>query len=382
MNLFYLSFRQLSNKPLATFLCVLLLSLGVSMMSLLLIFRQDLEQKFEKNIEPVDLVIGSKGSPLQLILSAVYQIDSPTGTISWETAQEIRKNKWLKNVVFLAYGDNYQSFPIVGTSTDYAKMYAAKLQTGRFWEKKFEITLGYKVAKKLNLKLHQEFFGTHGQNGQNHEEHPYKVVGILDKTNTVLDQLILTSMESIWESHEQNDHKEITAILARFANPMARLMLASQINSQTNLQLALPALEVNRLFELLGVGVEALQILAFFLALVAGLAIFITLYNLLKERRFELALMRSLGASRLKIYFFVIFEGLFLGILGFIFGLFLSRLGIFSLNFLVADYHYDWQYAWINDEFWIGIFCIILGVLAAFFPAWQASRTDIAKILR
>ena len=280
------------------------------------------------------MVVGAKGSPLQLILSAVYQIDNPTGNIPLSEAQRLQKHPLVKYSISLAYGDSYKGYRIVGTEEKYLKHYDASFAEGAVWTSDFDAVIGSTAAQQLKLSMGAHFHGTHGleQEGQTHEEMEYRVVGILKPTGTVVDKLILTNISSVWhihgeanptaEEHAHHDHdtdhqheleedtREITALLVKFKSPMGMMQLPRHINTNTTMQAALPAIEVNRLYELLGVGFTTLQIIGGIIMCIAALSVFISLLNSLKNRKYELALMRSLGASPFKLFSMIMLESL------------------------------------------------------------------------
>ena len=210
MNIQRLSWRNILERPLSTFMSLLLLTLGVSIISLLLILNTQLDQTFKKNIKGIDMVVGAKGSPLQLILASVYHIDNPTGNIPLHEAEELAAHPLIKEAIKMAYGDNYVGYRILGTEKNYIDHYGGKLAIGNFFTKKYEVVLGAKTAKILDLKVGDEFFGNHGssENGEQHTDNAYKVVGILEPSETVLDNLILTQIESVWGIHDHEEEGE------------------------------------------------------------------------------------------------------------------------------------------------------------------------------
>ena len=199
MNLFKLSIKNLFYRPLSSLLSLLLLALGVSMISLLLLINTAVKDQMNNNLKGIDMVVGAKGSPLQLILSSVYHIDSPTGNISLKEARRIEKNPMVGNSVPLLYGDNYEGFRIVGTNKKFIKLYDLSIENGSFWNDIFEVVIGKKIATKLNLNVGDTFLTSHGlkQTGEIHSDTPLTVVGIMNFSNSVADQLILTSAEAM-----------------------------------------------------------------------------------------------------------------------------------------------------------------------------------------
>lgn len=413
MNILILVWSYLKSKPLNTALNSLLLALGIAVITVLLLFNKQLEEKITSNARGIDLVVGAKGSPLQLILCNIFHIDFPTGNINLKEAERISKNRLIKKVIPLALGDSYQSYRIIGTNRDYATLYKGELADGSWWNNELETTLGSTVAKELNLKVGDKFSSTHGltQGGHEHEQQFFIVKGILKSTGTVLDNLILTSVESIWHVHEQHSEeevhaenkqdslfipsslvashpagdstKEVTSLLIQYRSPMAAIQLPRIINGQSKLQAASPAFETARLFTILGIGVDILTGLAYVLIVISALSIFIALYNSLKERRYDLAIMRSMGASRFKLFVSVLLEGSLLTAMGAVLGLFFAH----GLVVVFATFVEQARKAGITglifySEEWIILAgSLFLGVLCAIIPAAQAYRTDISRVL-
>ena len=388
MNVFQLSIRSLLSRPASTAVSLLLLTLGVAMISLLLLLNQQLEEKFQRNISGIDMVVGAKGSPLQLILSAVFQIDYPTGNIPLEEAQKLQRNRMVARAIPLAYGDSFQGFRIVGTEEAYLDLYEASLSKGKIWDEPFEVVLGSQVARETGLQLSDSFYSAHGliAGADEHDEQSFRVAGILERTNSVLDGLILTNLQSIWavhEHHEGEQEREITALLVSFRGPMGLVMMPRQINERTTMQAAVPSLEITKLFSLLGIGIDLLRTIGYGIILIAGLSFFLSLYNSLRERKYELALMRSMGGSRIKVSSLLILEGIILTISGYILGLVLGHAGLYLLSqFSAADYGYQFSILDITqEELWLGIVVVLTGLLAAFIPAAKVFRTSISDTL-
>jgi len=417
MNLVKLSWKYLTFRPLSTGLNILLLALGLAIMTVLLLIQDQFEKKMTQDAAGIDLVVGAKGSPLQLILSSIYHVDFPTGNIPMEEAQKLAKNRLVKSVVPLALGDNYKGFRVVGTNYDYLKIYEAKVSEGGLWEKPFQVVLGSEVAFQSGLKVGDEFAGSHGISvgSHDHDEQNFSVAGILGKQGNVLDRLILTSIESVWlthdeeessttdstavnanHNHEQVDQpiaqtgfpmsdrpREITALLVAYRNPMAAIQLPRMINSRTVMQSASPAFEMARLFELLGVGVSMLKGLAFVILGISGIGIFIALYNSLKERKYDLAILRSIGATRFQLVLLIFLEGLMLTAIGAFLGICFGHLFLQLLISANEQSVVSGIQAWVflPEELLIVGYALTVGLIASLIPAWTAYKTSIAQQL-
>ena len=408
MNLLSLSAAYLRARALNAALNVLLLGLGVGTIVVLLLFSHQLEQRLERDARGIDLVVGAKGSPLQLILSSVYHVDIPTGNIPLEEAEKLKTNPLIKATVPLALGDSFEGFRIVGTDHDYVALYEGQTAAGRLWQKPFEAVLGSEVVARTKLKVGDTFVGSHGivEAGEKHEHSPYTIVGLLAPTGTVLDRLVLTSVESVWEVHGQGHHEdedkdedehageahakeqhvqpqEVTAVLVQYSSPMAAALLPRQINSQTALQAASPAFESARLLDIVGVGVETVQAFALILILCAALSVFIALYNALRERSYDLAVMRSLGASRGKLLAAMLIEGLILAALGAALGLILGHLmtEVLGASLSASQRMHITGRTFVPGELLLILLALVVGLVSALLPAVLAYRTDISRTL-
>jgi putative ABC transport system permease protein len=446
MNYILLPWKNLINRPLSLTLTLVLFALGVGLTSLLMLLNKQLTDKFGKNLAGVDVVVGAKGSPLQLILCNMYHVDMPTGNISLKTAKPFLnpKHPLIKNAIPLSLGDSYKGFRIVGTIKDFTKLYNGEIAQGALWNNPMETTIGASVAQKTGLTLGNSFMSNHGltEDGDEHAEHKFTVTGIFKPTGTVLDQLIVTSYKSIWAVHDHeasstegggneeekhdhdhadehkhdktqepaNDHnhdhaadipkttpaddraallqedssQSITSMLLQFkVRNVQTLNFQRNINENTDMQAATPALEINRLFEMIGVGEQALRARALLIIIVSGLSIFIALFNSLKERKYELALMRVMGAGRAKLFTLIIIEGLLLSFMGFIIGILLSHGAMQLLAKYMSDaYRYTFSgWTWLKEEWYLLFGALVIGFLAAIIPASTAYKTDISRTL-
>ncbi len=394
MNIFKISWLNILRKPLNTALTLIMLALGVALVAVLIQVSASLDEGFRKNIRGIDMAVGAKGSPLQLILSAIYHIDHPTGNIPLTEARELAAHPMVKEAVELSYGDSYKGRRIVGTSHRYPEWYEVGVKQGRLWEKTFEATVGAEVAQEFGLEVGDTFYSAHGSDAEAevHDDHPFTVVGIFEPSGTVIDRLLLTAQESMWDLHADHgtpaeadslDEKQITAMLLRFKSKMGILTLPRYVNQQTSMQAALPSIEVNRLFDLFGIGFTALRIVAIVIVVLGAISIFVSMLNTLKERSYEIALIRSMGALRRQVFTMVIIEALVLGVLGYVLGIILAHGGLLLLSegagsrFGISIDAFSLR----PEEIWL--FGLILGlcVLSAVVPAIRAVRMDVSAVL-
>ena len=409
MNIFKLSLKNIFNKPLSSTISLALLILGIGIISLLLQLNTLIKDQMDNNLKGIDMVVGAKGNPLQLILSSVYHIDSPTGNISLEEAEKISKNRMVGSSIKLLYGDNFKGYRIVGAEKKFIELYNGKIKKGKNLSKPFEVLVGSKVYSKLKIDIGDDLISSHGlrETGESHDDQSFKVVGLLKPSNSVIDQLIITLPQSVWDVHGNHDHeeehehdheeehehdhdeehqhddREITAMLIKFKSPMNIIQFPRQINETTNLQAAVPSYEISRLFKLFGFGIETLSYLAYLIIIVSGFSLFINLFNSMRERKYEMALIRTLGASRLQLSTMIIFESIILTISGFILGLLFSRFGVMFVSSLMEEsINYNLSsFKILNEEYWLLLLSVIIGLMASLIPAVQVYKMNISKIL-
>ncbi len=390
MNIFILSWRNIWQRKLSTILSLILMMLGIAIISMMILFQSQLEDRFTRNLAGIDMVVGAKGSPLQLILSSVFHLDAPTGNIPLEEAEELSRNRLIERSIPVSYGDTYKGYRIVGTTTEFLSLYDGKVGTGKIWSESMEVVVGYRVAEIFGLEIGNKLISSHGlgKEGALHEDSQFEVVGILESSNTILDQLILTNTESIWDVHahegeEEEGPKEITSLLIEFSSPMGLIRLPRMINQGTSMMAALPAYEINRLFGLLGIGFDTLNLIALVIVIVSAVSVFISLYNSLKDRKHELALLRSYGATRGQIVWLILFEGLILTVMGTALGIVTSRFGLWLVSRQAMEtYNQGFDLTVFHpNEGLLMLLALGLGVFSALLPAIQAYRSDISRLL-
>ena len=388
--MFRLALAYLAARPMLTALHVMLLALGVATITVLLLFTAQAEEKLERDAAGVDLVVGAKGSPLQIILSSVLHVDVPTGNIPFSAVRMMAADPMVASATPVSLGDTYRGFRIVGTDRSFFDLYHLELAQGVPFTKEMDAVIGSQVAARSRLAIGAAFTGSHGlaEAGSQHGEHAYRVVGILQTTHGVADRLVLTPLESVWEVHEMHGNvpdaqREVTSLLVRYRTPIAAAVLPRRINATTALQAASPAYETARLMNLVGVGIDALQAFAIVLMASAALSIFITMWTALQERRYDLALLRTLGAPPGRLFALVAIEGMTLVGAGAILGLALGHGAAEAIGRWLARSQ-SWAItglAWESSEAVLLLAVLALGALTCLIPAIQAYRRDPANTL-
>ena len=398
MTTLSLAWRYLWSRPLGAALNLLLLSLGLASITFLLLLGHQLQRAFDRDLAGIDLVVGAKGSPLQLILSGVLHLDVPTGNVPLQAVQALGKNPLVASVIPISLGDSFRGFRIVGTSHAYPAHYQASLAQGSLWQAPMQAVLGASAARAMGLQVGSSFVGSHGlgAGGHTHGDLPYTVTGILAPTGSVLDRLILTDTASVWQVHEKataldaddqkilEQERELTLALLRYRSPLAAMSLPRFINSTTEMQAAAPALEISRLLRMLGVGTEVLRALAGVLLLTAALSVFLALWSAVRERRADLALLRMLGAPPRRVAALLLCEALWLGVLAAVLGVALGQ-GLLALlgHLLALDQSLlIGGLVWPPELGWVPALALGVSLAAALLPTLGAYRVSVQELLQ
>jgi putative ABC transport system permease protein len=311
--------------------------------------------------------------------------------------QALAAKPQVAQVIPLSLGDSFRGFRIVGTSADYLRHYRVQVVQGRAWDRAMEAVVGAHVARVTGLAAGAQFTGNHGlgSGGHAHGDTPYQVTGVLAPCGCVLDRLILTASESVWQVHEktlatdEEDRKaleanrEVTLALVRYRTPLAAASFPRYVNNETDMQAAAPAVEVTRLLRLLGVGSEVLQGMGAVLLLTAALSVFIALWTAVRERRADLAMLRMLGASPAKVAALLLAEALWLAALASVLGLAAGH-GLAALVGLALQAQQSLPLTgawWVPGEGWIPVAALATAGIAALIPAIRAYRVDVAQLV-
>jgi putative ABC transport system permease protein len=408
MNRFKLVWAFISRKPLTWAFHALALALGVAVVTALLLVQEGLQSRFKRDLADIDLVIGAKGSPLQLVLSSVFALDVPTGNIPLSEAERFSNHPLVKRAVPVSLGDNAMGFRIVGTSRAYPAIYGGTLDAGTWWTSPMEVVLGADAARGMKIRLGDNFSGEHGlsMGGEAHKDAAYRVTGILKPTGTVLDRMIITDTASVWKVHEEahgaagqaevhahvagephaaaEPAREVTSLLVTYKSVLGAVMVPREVKARPDLQPAVPAIEVARLNRLLGNGGDVLQGFGVGLLVLAGLGFVLTLATAVGQRASQLALLRVLGARPFMLFSLVTIEALLLGLLAGVAGL--------GLGWAAATFAAQTS---VNTggpvlalppaglrEVWILGGALAISLVAALGPAIAAYRTDPARVLK
>ena len=398
MKTVVLAWRFVVARPATALLNLLLLSLGLACICAFLLVSDQVRAAFARDVAGIDLVVGAKGSPLQLVLAGVFHLDVAPGNVPLKAVMQLQAAPRVASVIPMSLGDSFRGYRIVGTTPDYLAHFKASYAQGELWTRTMQVVIGADVARSADMQLRTTFIGSHGlgETGQKHGDSPFRVVGMLAPCACVLDRLILTPLESVWHVHDAQvtgddsahdaamaDSREVTLALVRYASPLAAASLPRFVNTTTAMQAASPALEITRLLQQLGLGGEALAGVGALLLALAAISVFVAMWTAVRERRADLALLRFLGAPATRLAALLLTEALGLALAASVLGLALGHALVALLGRLLlqAQSVNVTGWVWSANEWWVPALACAVALLAALLPIASAYRVDAGELL-
>ena len=339
-------------------LLIMVLSTAISVAILLGVFkiRDDTKTSFSNAISGVDLVVGAKGSPTELILYSVFHIGRATNTIAASYEKSLVAIKPVAWVVPVQLGDSFRGYPVVGTSVEFFTRIKAQGRHLELSEGKtltdptlFEVVLGANVAKNTQLKLGEQIAITHGSGTgpkQDHSNSPFRIVGILKPNGTPIDNAVFISTNAFDALHDieeggiqfakLNPDSQVSAFYVGLKDRGSVFSVRRQIEALPNAGLmgVMPGVALDDLWSTMEVAENALLIISLGVLITTILGITATLLVSLENRRRELAIFRAIGAKPYQLLRLVLFEALFISLIGIALGWLMLQIMIL----LSADY--------------------------------------------
>jgi putative ABC transport system permease protein len=411
VTLFPLAAKSLWNRRLTSVLVVISIALSVALLLGVERLRTQARTSFANTLSETDLIVGARGSPMNLLLYSVFRIGDPTNNVRWASYQTIAARPQVAWTVPLSLGDSHRGFRVLGTTAAYFQHYrygrgqSLQLAEGREFADLFDAVLGAEVADRLGYRLGQSIVIAHGAGEVSfalHDDKPFRVVGILARTGTPVDQTVHVSLAGIeaihadWQggaptpglrlSAEQVrlldlTPKTITAFLVGLKSKIAIFRVQREINAFADepLLAILPGLTLQQLWDLLGVAENILLAVSGMVVLV-GLTVMLTaLLTGLNERRREMAILRAVGARPRQIFSLVLGESLALALCGATLGVLLLQGGLLLAGPLLETRLGLSIAGWPpSPHEWILLIAVLgSSLVAGLFPAWQAYRYSL-----
>ena len=401
------------SKKLRNFLTIF--SILVSVM--LIIAVQNLTAQLKNNVidnaGTYDVLVGANGSSTQLVLSSMFYYDVPIGNINISYYENLQKDSRVVKVVPIGMGDNYNGYKIIGTSSQFFDE-GYSIKEGRLFEKEGEVVVGSTVAKATGLRIGSTFAGMHGiagEGGHEHGDFKYTVVGILAQTKTPSDTAIYTDIKSVWtvhgleHDHDEDDHDEemeheeehissghgehssedlITALLVKTTSLANQVVVANELNKNTDVQAINPAATLRKLLVTLSAGEVVVTLVAYVSIFLSVIVLFTTMLSASIERRKDISILRALGANRKTVFLTILLETLIIAIIGSLLGFVIAHIAIgIAGNYTAVNFGINISGLSVQtSEIFVLIGAVILSVIAGIIPAIMVYKTDATKYLK
>lgn len=412
MIILRLAWRSLCNRWSTALLTVLAIAVSVMLVLGVEKTRAGAKASFANTISGTDLIVGARSGSIQLLLYSVFRIGNATANITWETYQDLKSLPDIDWIVPLSLGDSHQGFRVLGTDRSYFEHYRYRQGQGlEFLEGEpfadlFDAVIGADVAVKLGYEVDQPIVVAHGLGRAGfvkHDDKPFKIAGILKKTGTPVDRTVHVSLEAIEAIHVdwragapipgqslsadqvrqiELKPKAITAALIGLNSRLAVFKVQRFINDydEEPISAILPGVALSELWALVGIAETALGTIAVMVVITAFLGMVTMLLAGLAERRREMAILRSVGASPRTVMALLISEAFALALSGIILGTALVYGAIFILQpWIDARFGLYIEIAFLDRREWVTLVTIAFGgILAGLLPAWRAYRLSLA----
>lgn len=399
MSLGLMVLRSLRQHALSTAITVISVALATGLLISVWVIKEQAQATFTRMNVGYDAVLGARGSKLQLVLNAIFHLEASPGNLAWADYLDIQKNPNIELAAPLALGDNFRGYRLAGTLLDFFEKgeYAPGLKFhvkpgGRLFELGYrEAVVGDFAARRLNLKVGDQFHPFHGLNFDEKNQHSetYVVVGILEPSNTPVDRVLWIPIEGIQKmtGHDPTNTTAISAVLVKLkgGSATAGFLMDQQYNKQGNrLTFAWPIGQVvAELFGKIAWFDKTLELIAYLVGIVAIGSVLASIYNSMNERRREIAILRALGARKTTILTAIVFESATIAALGVLIGF-----AVYAIIFSAAASAIRTQTGVVLNPFapspvmaWAPLGMIGLGALAGLVPAVKAYRTEVAQNL-
>lgn len=406
----FLTFKSIRNRKFTSFLCVLSIALSVTLFLGIERIRNGARDGFTNTISKTDLIVGAKGGPLQLLLYTVFHIGGAVNNIKMSTYNDIKAHRQVEWTIPISLGDAYRGFRVVATDENFYEHYRfrgdhkVEVMDGVTPVDTFDVILGSEVAKKYKHKVGDPIVISHGLSEvsiMSHDNTPFKIVGIMKPTQTPIDTgvyITLQGMEAIhfgWETgassgetidaerfkKENIEITQLTSFMVKLKSRIAVLKMRRDIDQYANepIMAIIPALSLQEMWETISYVEQVLFLVSLCVLLVGVLSILISLYTSINERRREMAILRSLGASARHIFFLLLYESSFLVLMGCLLGV-ASMYGLlyFVSPWLESNFSVYLPIEALSKTEWIYLGAIfVVGTLAGLIPAIKAYMNSL-----
>ncbi len=411
--LFLIAFRSVVNRRITALLTVFSIALSVTLFLGVEKIRSGAQTGFSNTVSGTDLIVGARSGALNLLLYSVFRIGDATNNVTWESYKEISSRREVAWSVPISLGDSHRGFRVMGTTAGYFDHYRTgdkqllRFSQGQRFEDVFDVVLGAGVASELDYDLGDEIVIAHGIGSVSFAKHdnlPFRVVGILEKTGTPVDRTLHVKLEGIEAIHlgwsggaapmgsrapsvadvraTDLEPSSVTALFLGLNSRIAILTLQRDINTydEEALMAIIPGVALTQLWDVVGVAEMALSAIATFVILTGLLGLTTNILTSLNERRREMAILRSVGAGARHVALLLVSEAAFLASIGAVIGLCLVQILLWVAGPLIVEatgVFVGGPSITFFDLLTVGAVILLAACLAA-FPAWRAYRQSLS----
>ena len=392
MTILTVALKYLRGRLVASTLTAVSIALGVSLVIASVLLARGIKDGFVSGTTDYNLVVGAKGSPMQLVLSVVFRMDLATPNILYTVYRDLQKDARVEAAVPMAVGDAYQGFRYVATSSAYFAAFPWRrkifsLSAGRLFADgppdapTYEAVLGDEAARATGLQIGDRFY-----EGEEMAEYPLTAVGILRPTHSADDRAIFFSLSSYWAMNEvarKMAVKPLTAVLVRPKRMSDLPSLHRELNVSAETQAVLPSGVLLTIFNMMAAAEEVLTMILAIVGVIVLLYVFVSMYSATLERKREIATMRAVGARRATVFGIVLVESCALATVGGVGGILGGHAVAYLAASLLAARSGLVTSPLVFDALQPAVLAsvILLGTLAGLLPAVLAYRTEVAENL-
>lgn len=385
MELLKLTWKNMWHRKALVILAMSTVAIATAFIVFVQLLNDKIEQTAKEGYGPYELVVGKAGSDMQLMLHTFYHIGEPVGNIDYAVYEYVEKSPWQQAAFAMTRGDSYEGYPLIGVDPNYlSNRYPEAKVKGAVYSQVGEVVVGAHVAKSLQLQIGDTFFASHGEVHSSHEQHEdiFEVVGILSPLGTPDDQAIFTTLNYAWLLHDgegmDRERGPITSIVIQPKGLMELQQLADQLNEFDDVQAIYSGKIVSSILSFVDTSRTFVYLISMVAFIIALMAVMLVLLAVSLQRQKDIALLRLIGKSQNYIVSTIVLEGMWITLLGSIFGLILGHIvtGIFSpIMYEKFSVQLD-AFQFVSGEGWIVLICVVIGLFASIWPAIRAYRTD------
>ncbi|MDR2144611.1 MAG: FtsX-like permease family protein [Treponema sp.] len=399
-----LALRYITKRPLQYLMTIMVVAISISLTAAVLLISASLRKGIVYASMPFDMIVGAKGSPVQLIFNTIFLQDVPIGNIDHSLYEQFQRDERVARVIPLAFGDNYRGYKIIGSTSDVFSLRPSAneesifvLKEGDFFTGNYQAVLGSEVAKSTGLKTGDTFKAAHGlvhnpiPGEEDEHDERYVVTGVLKPMYRPYDMGIFTSMETIWEMHAGHEHEgedegdhedDITALMVTPLDYTGLMQMYQETNQSNEAQAAFPGQVLGNVFSIMGNAEGVLYLISYMVVIIGFLTIILTLHWSVLNRKRDHATLRALGANKRTIFSLILVESFLVMLASGIVGLVIGHGIAYGIGFYMRTISYVYALVEFDlKELVILTAYTLTGVAVSIVPALSVYRQDAASNL-